>query len=278
MALLHPPPFSRPDLSLVSPVPALACRVGVDKYLDLDFQVAYPIIYPQKTVLFQTDDDVYQANYTYEGFFNNFLDAIDGSYCSYSAFGETGNSVLDPSYPHNVPGGYMGKLQCGKYKPTNVISISYGGQEADLPASYQKRQCNEFMKLGMQGISIVMASGDSGVAGPQGDDNANGCLGPNGTVFSPDFAASCPYLTSVGATYLPPGASVSQDAEVAVTRFPSGGGFSNIYPTPNYQKGAVAHYFATSNTSYPYYNTSNTNNPSNAITANGQKIYNRGGR
>lgn len=221
---------------------------------------------------------MYQANYTYEGFFNNFLDAIDGSYCSYSAFGETGNSVLDPSYPHNVPGGYTGKLQCGKYKPTNVISISYGGQEADLPANYQKRQCNEFMKLGMQGISIVMASGDSGVAGPQGDDNANGCLGPNGTVFSPDFAASCPYLTAVGATYLPPGASVEQDAEVAVTRFPSGGGFSNIYPTPKYQKGAVAHYFATSNPPYQYYNTSNTNNPSNAITANGKKIYNRGGR
>ena len=28
---------------------------------DLDFELAYPIIYPQGTVLFQTDDDVYQA-------------------------------------------------------------------------------------------------------------------------------------------------------------------------------------------------------------------------
>lgn len=28
-------------------------------------------------------------------------------------------------------------------QPTNVISISYGGQEADVPAYYQKRQCNE---------------------------------------------------------------------------------------------------------------------------------------
>jgi hypothetical protein len=45
---------------------------------------------------------------------------------------------------------------------TNVISISYGGQEADLPESYQTRQCAEFMKLGMQGVSIVLASGDSG--------------------------------------------------------------------------------------------------------------------
>jgi tripeptidyl-peptidase-1 len=60
---------------------------------DLDFQLAYPIIYPQTTTLFQTDDDVYQNNYVFQGFLNNFLDAIDGSYCTYSAFGETGNSV-----------------------------------------------------------------------------------------------------------------------------------------------------------------------------------------
>ncbi len=34
------------------------------------------------------------------------------------------------------------------------------------------------MKLGMQGVSVVLASGDSGVAGPAGDGgNADGCLG-----------------------------------------------------------------------------------------------------
>lgn len=36
---------------------------------------------------------------------------------------------------------------CGVYKPTNVISVSYGGQEADLPAYYQQRQCNEYNSL-----------------------------------------------------------------------------------------------------------------------------------
>lgn len=41
--------------------------------------------------------------------------------------------------------------------------------------SYQRRQCNEFMKLGMQGVSVFVASGDSGVAGvAQGNDN--GCI------------------------------------------------------------------------------------------------------
>jgi subtilase family serine protease len=53
---------------------------------------------------------------------------------------------------------------CGTYKPTNVISVSYGGQEADLPISYQKRQCLEYMKLGLQGVSFLFASGDSGVS------------------------------------------------------------------------------------------------------------------
>jgi len=45
-----------------------------------------------------------------------------------------------------------------------VISVSYGGQEADVPISYQKRQCLEYMKLGLQGVSLLFASGDSGVS------------------------------------------------------------------------------------------------------------------
>ena len=52
---------------------------------------------------------------------------------------------------------------CGTYKPTNVISLSYGGQESDLPITYQKRQCLEYMKLGLQGVSFLFASGDAGV-------------------------------------------------------------------------------------------------------------------
>ena len=195
-----------------------------------------------------------------------------GSYCSYSAFGETGNSKLDPSYPDPASGGYKGKLQCGVYKPTNVISLSYGGQEADLPPSYQQRQCNEYMKLGMQGHSIVFASGDSGVAGPANDGSANGCLS-GGTVFSPDFPATCPYVTAVGATYLPSGSNVFKDQETAVTDFASGGGFSNIYPIPSYQSKAVASYFATSPPSYESYSATNNSN----VGANGG-IYNRAGR
>jgi tripeptidyl-peptidase-1 len=74
-----------------------------------------------------------------------------------------GNASVDPVYPDSLLAGYQGKLQCDVYKPSNVISISYGEQE-DLPTNYQQRQCSEMMKLGMQGVSIILASRDSGVA------------------------------------------------------------------------------------------------------------------
>jgi Predicted protease len=203
---------------------------------------------------------VYEEDYTFRGFLNTFLDAIDGSYCDEI-------SPLDPSYPDPKSGGYKGKLQCGVYEPTNVISISYGGNEADLPIAYQQRQCNEFMKLGMQGVSVVVASGDSGVAG------SSGCLGEDGKVFNPDFPASCPYLTAVGATVIPRGAGAKDHKEEAVSRFPSGGGFSNIYKHPDYQSQAVADYFSSAKPTYSYYESVNNN----SFAANGG-IYNRIGR
>lgn len=112
----------------------------------LDLQLAYPLIWPQQITLFQTDDINYSTgngtNST--GFYNSWLDAIDGSYCTYTAFGETGNSPDDPVYPDPLPGGYKGALNCGTYKPTNVMSISYSQQEISAPVNYQKRQCNEY--------------------------------------------------------------------------------------------------------------------------------------
>lgn len=214
---------------------------------DLDFEISYPIIWPQNSILFQTDDPVYESNYTYAGFLNNFFDAIDGSYCT---TGDIEQPDLDPVYPDpsNAAGSYKQPKQCGVYKPTNVISISYGGQEPDLPASYQQRQCAEIMKLGMQGVTTVVASGDSGVSGrPVTGDN--GCI--NQKVFNPDFPATCPYILSVGATLLT--GDPHKDVETAVTRFPSGGGFSNIYPRPSYQDAAVNTYFQTAGTQYPFY-------------------------
>lgn len=64
-----------------------------------------------------------------------FLDAIDGSYCTYSAFGETGDctveACLDPAYPDPNPGGYKGQLQCGgKSQLLLLFSLSSSPQDA----------------------------------------------------------------------------------------------------------------------------------------------------
>ena len=50
-----------------------------------------------------------------------------------------------------------------------MISISYGGGETDLPAYYIKRQCDEIMKLALQGVTVVTSSGDYGVGSSPGD-------------------------------------------------------------------------------------------------------------
>lgn len=194
------------------------------------------------------------------------MDAIDGSYCNTI-------SPLDPPYPDPNEGGYKGQLQCGVYQPPNVVSISYGSAEADLPIPYQRRQCNEIMKLGMQGVSVVVASGDSGVAGRGGDPTPSNCLGDDGEVFAPDFPASCPYMTAVGSTYLPLGKLSTSHSERATNRFGSGGGFSNIYKRPDWQDKAVEQYFETAKPNYKYYESVDNS----SFAANGG-IYNRIGR
>lgn len=110
------------------------------------------------------------------------------------------------------------------------------------------------MKLGLQGVTVLYSSGDYGVAG-----NGGQCIDPttgdynNGTsgVFNPSFPGSCPYVTSVGATQVKPGvdvvaalASGTQPEEACETVIYSGGGFSNVFPLPDYQADAVKTWFA----------------------------------
>ena len=134
--------------------------------------------------------------------------------------------------------------QCGVYKPTNVISVSYGAW--GYPDNYIKRQCNELMKLGLQGTTVVVSSGDSGV----GDDEY--CApGRDGLIFFATMMSECPYVLSVGSTELdrPAGAPSPPPPfetlnEIATTRFASGSGFSNVFGVPSWQKDAIDAYFA----------------------------------
>ena len=127
--------------------------------------VVYPLVYPNEVQLLQVDDLFWETDFLMDppryGLFNTFLDAIDGSYCSYSAFGETGDSKkIDPIYPdlHNDTGSvdpyWKHPAQCGVFTPPGVITMSYSWDEAAYPKGYSMRQCNEFAKLGM--LLLVM--------------------------------------------------------------------------------------------------------------------------
>jgi tripeptidyl-peptidase-1 len=268
---------------------------------DIDIVLAVSLIYPQSVTVYQVDDlPVSSGEQNTTGFLNTFLDSIDGSYCDYSAFGITGDSPgIDGSYPDPLPGGYTGALECGTYELTRVVSISYGEAEVYLPKPYVERQCNEIMKLGLQGHSILVASGDYGVASfPGSNNNTLGCLSTaelDGTIYNPDYPSGCPYITAVGATRLYPNQTV-YDPESAMqvnltafniatgsgpTDYPydffaTGGGFSNYFTPPSYQAQDVANYLKEDLPfqSLPYYE---VNADATNIGENGG-VYNRIGR
>jgi tripeptidyl-peptidase-1 len=262
---------------------------------DIDMDIAFSLIYvsklfctkcfetkrfskPQTITLYQVDDTIEAFT---DGGFNTFLDAIDGSYCTYSAYNITGNTDgVDAVYPDPEEGGYKGPLMCGTYKPTRVISVSYGVSEYDAPVNYTKRQCNEFLKLGLQGHTFLWASGDYGVASFPGDDSDSGCLGDDETIYNPSFP-TCPYVTNVGATrlygnqtVLDPESAMQANLGEGAELFSSSGGFANYFTAPSYQASALATYFAKYDPELPYYV---ANSEASNIGANGG-VYNRAGR
>jgi tripeptidyl-peptidase-1 len=116
-----------------------------------------------------------------------------------------------------------------------VHSVSYGEQGNYPPDGYQDRIDTEIQKLGVRGVSIIFASGDSGAGCQPRQTDAKGC----DCTFNPSFPATCPHLTSVGATMFLHGNS---GEEGAVEAFKSGGGFSVDFDLPEYQRDAVNAY------------------------------------
>uniref|UniRef100_A0A8B9KFI0 Tripeptidyl-peptidase 1 n=1 Tax=Astyanax mexicanus TaxID=7994 RepID=A0A8B9KFI0_ASTMX len=108
-----------------------------------------------------------------------------------------------------------------------VHTISYGDDEDSLSSAYMNRINNEFMKAGVRGISMLFASGDSGAGCWHKTKEEN--------VFRPSFPASSPYVTTVGGTSFKNPFKVTYE----VTDYISGGGFSNVFPMPDYQVSAV---------------------------------------
>lgn len=74
-----------------------------------------------------------------------------------------------------------------------------------------------------------------------------GCLGTesdDGVRFNPSFPSGCPFVTSVGATQVNPGSSVTDPEGACEQVIFSGGGFSNIFALPDFQKSAVESFLA----------------------------------
>ncbi|KAF2718833.1 tripeptidyl peptidase-like protein [Polychaeton citri CBS 116435] len=125
-----------------------------------------------------------------------------------------------------------------------AISTSYGDDEQSIPKSYATRVCNSFAQLGVRGVSLFFSSGDSGVG-----DNGT-CISNDGKdtpMFIPSFPADCPYITSVGGTKNFAPEVVAYDAR---NGYAGGGGFSNYFPTPSYQKKEVSEYVESLNGLY----------------------------
>ncbi|PBP18238.1 hypothetical protein BUE80_DR011052 [Diplocarpon rosae] len=204
---------------------------------NLDLEYAMSLVYPQEVTFYQVADNVQGAS------FNNFLDAIDGSYCTYQGGDDPTQDGVYPN-PSTEDGAYKGPENCGGFAATKVISTSYGYNEADLTPAYENRQCNEYMKLGLQGVTFLFSSGDYGVAGNSGQciDRATGNYN-NGKLSLMRSFQSSSFVTSVGATQVKPGASVTQPEKAAESVIYSGGGFSNVFDLPPYQADAVKTYF-----------------------------------
>ncbi|KUJ19762.1 subtilisin-like protein [Mollisia scopiformis] len=117
-----------------------------------------------------------------------------------------------------------------------VISISYADEEQTVPRWYAKRVCQGFAQLGARGVSVLVASGDEGVGA---DGMCFNNDGSNKPMFLPKFPASCPYVTTVGGTRGWDPELVAFDARAT---FVTGGGFSNYFSRPSFQKGVVDDY------------------------------------
>jgi len=134
---------------------------------------------------------------------------------------------------------FAGDLTANSTFPYSV-SISYGSQKIDFcDSSSTQRLSQDFQKAAMQGITIMISSGDDGSGYSTRQGNNGGLFGDK--KVSPSFPASIPWVTAVGATYFVSGTS---GEEQATTQFGSGGGFSFDFDAPDYQKDAVSGYLS----------------------------------
>ncbi|KAF8265347.1 subtilisin-like protein [Lactarius quietus] len=121
-------------------------------------------------------------------------------------------------------------------KIPQTINYSYGQDERLATREYSGYVCNLFAQLGARGVSVLVSTGDDGVGKPEY------CKAPDGSIrFVIDFPATCPYVTAVGGT-------TDIDPERGAEM--SGGGFSNYFRRPDFQRDAVPEFLNTLGSQY----------------------------
>jgi tripeptidyl-peptidase-1 len=164
---------------------------------------------------------------------------------SYSTGGQP-PYVPDISTPENTNEPYLAWVNwlLTQRSIPRIISTSYGEPEQTIPRSYAERVCKQFAQVGARGTTLFFSSGDRGLGG------TNTCYtndGKNTYKFQPAFPASCPYITSVGATmnFEPEEAAYRASRNTTAgfrDLYASGSGFSNYFPRPSYQNKVVPAY------------------------------------
>ncbi|KAK6974930.1 family S53 protease-like protein [Favolaschia claudopus] len=147
-----------------------------------------------------------------------------------------------------------------------VVTSSYGLNEDFFGASLATKICDAFAGISARGVSFLFSSGDGGVNG--GHDNGDDC-----GLFLASFPASCPWVTTVGATigFNPElAANFTGDSAIIFILHPNspahhkyhlaGGGFSSIFPAPSYQTSAISNFLKTIPPSFPGSGKFNTTN------------------
>jgi len=128
--------------------------------------------------------------------------------------------------------------------PSDVYTFSYSYPESYMTAAAMTSFNNQAMKLGVMGVTVVVASGDDGAPG------STVGLGSN-CMYDPSFPASSPYVVAVGATMGPESGKKEVACQTDRQNGPitSGGGFSKFAKRLPHQDRAVKAYFATVSTS-----------------------------
>jgi kumamolisin len=128
-------------------------------------------------------------------------------------------------FAQNTDKGFLDAISTAIHDKVNnpsVISISWGSAESQWSEQAMQNFNETFMSAAALGITVTVAAGDNGSSDGEKDGKAH-----------VDFPASSPYALACGGTRL---LSNSETVWNDLDGWATGGGISDIFPVPDYQK------------------------------------------